>query len=232
MKKSILSRYHVNEVPFAIKPIFYLYGYGISFLVFIYFVVVHLTSKIKIIGKENLKEDANYIICFWHSFIFLYFTVFLKNYRHAWMQHATWYMKTSHVMLRYVGVRKIILGSTGHAGKEAANQLVGYLKDGYSTVLLPDGPNGPPFQMKKGAFHISMQSNVPILPVRFYSFPSIKAKSWDRRKCPLPFSTITVEYGKPTQVTSSNFEAAYDSISIFLNEKATKYPAEWGCKKD
>ena len=92
---------------------------------------------------------------------------FLRNYRHAWMQHATWYMKTSHVMLRYVGVRKIILGSTGHAGKKAATQLVGYLKNGYSTVLLPDGPSGPPFQMKKVAFHISMQSNVPILPVRF-----------------------------------------------------------------
>ena len=221
MKKSILSRYHVNEVPFAIKPIFYLYGYGISFFVYIYFVVVHLTSKIQIIGKENLKEDANYIICFWHSFIFLYFTVFLRHHRHAWMQHTTWYMKTSHVMLRYVGVRKIILGSTGHAGKQAANQLIGYLKDGYSTVLLPDGPSGPSFQMKKGVFHISMQSNVPILPVRFHSSPSIEVKNWDRRKCPIPFSSITVEYGQPIQVTSSNFEEAYDSISIFLDEKGT-----------
>jgi len=128
-------------------------------------------------------------------------------------------------MLRFVGVRKIILGSTGNAGREAANQLVGYLKDRYSTVLLPDGPSGPPFQMKKGAFHISMQSNVPILPVRFYSFPSIEVKSWDQRKCPIPFSTITVEYGEPTQVTISNFEAVYDSISIFLDEKATKYQA-------
>ena len=221
MKKSIFSRYRVNEVPYAIKPIFYLYGYGISFLVFIYFVVVHLTSKIEIIGKENLKDSANHIICFWHSFIFLYFTVFLRHHRYAWMQHPTWYMKTSHVMLRYVGVRKIILGSTGHTGREAANQLIEYLKDGYSTVLLPDGPSGPSFQMKKGVFHISMQSNVPIQPVRFYSSPSIEVKNWDRRKCPIPFSTITVEYGDPIQVTSSNFEEAYDSISFFLNGKDT-----------
>ena len=205
MKKSIFSRYRVNEVPYAIKPIFYLYGYGISFLVFIYFVVVHLTSKIEIIGKENLKDSANHIICFWHSFIFLYFTVFLKHHRYAWLQHPTWYMKTSHVMLRYVGVRKIILGSTGHTGREAANQLIEYLKDGYSTVLLPDGPSGPSFQMKKGVFHISMQSNVPIQPVRFYSSTSIEVKNWDRIKCTIQLSTITVEYGETIQLTGYNF---------------------------
>ena len=216
MKKSILSRYHVNEVPLAIKPIFYLYGYGLSFFVFIYFVAVNLTSKIVIIGKENLKERENYILCFWHTFIFLYFTIFLRNHRHAWMQHPTWYMKTSHVMLRYVGVRKIILGSSGHSGKEAAEQLVRYLRKGYSTVLLPDGPGGPPFQMKKGAFHISMQSNVPILPVRYQASPSIEGRNWDRRKFPVPFSRITVEYGEPIQITTSNFEKAYELISKFL----------------
>jgi lysophospholipid acyltransferase (LPLAT)-like uncharacterized protein len=216
MKKSILSRYHVNEVPLLIKPIFYLYGYGIPFIAFIYFIAVHLTSDIVIIGRENLKERSNYILCFWHSFIFLYFAVFLRNRRHAWMQHPTWYMKTSHVILRYVGVRKIILGSSGHSGKEAAKQLVDYLKKGYSTVLLPDGPSGPPFQMKKGAFHISMQSNVPILPVRFESSPLVESQNWDLRKWPVPFSRITVELGEPIQITESNFKTAYDSISKFL----------------
>ncbi len=216
MKKSILSRYHVNEVPLLIRPIFYLYGYGISFLVFVYFVVVHLTSNIVIIGRENLKERSNHILCFWHSYIFLYFTVFLRNQRHAWMQHPTWYMKTSHVMLRYVGVRKIILGSSGHAGKAAADQLVDYLKQGYSTVLLPDGPGGPAFQLKKGALHISMQSRVPIVPVRFESSPLVESKNWDQRKWPVPFSRITVEFGEPVHITETNFKTACESISGFL----------------
>jgi lysophospholipid acyltransferase (LPLAT)-like uncharacterized protein len=216
MKKSILSRYHVNEVPTLIRPIFYIYGYVLPFLMFMYLVVVHWTSEIVIVGKKNLKDRSNYIICFWHSFIFLYFAVFLRNRRHAWMQHPTWYMKTSHVILRYIGVRKIILGSTGHSGKEAAEKLVGYLRKGYSTVLLPDGPDGPPFLMKKGALHISMRSNVPILPMRFESSPSISIRTWDQRKWPIPFSRITVEYGEPVQITSANFEKAYDSISKFL----------------
>ncbi len=216
MKKSILSRYHVNEVPIILKPIFYLYGYGIASLGFIYCLMVHLTSKIVIIGREHLKERPNYIFCFWHSFIFLYFIVFLHTRLHVWMQHSTWYMKPSHVMLRFIGVRKIILGSTGHSGKEAANQLVEYLKKGYSTVILPDGPIGPPFKMKKGALHISLQSNVPIAPMRFQTSNSFEIRYWDRRKWPLPFSRITVEFGEPIQITEDNFEMAYDLISKSL----------------
>lgn len=216
MRKEILNRYNVNEVPLFIKPAFYLYGYGLPLFFFPYFVAVHLTSKIAFIGKDKLKESPNHIFCFWHTFIFFYFTVFLQNRRHAWMQHPTWYMKTSHVMLRFIGVQNIILGSSGYSGKKAAEQLVSFLKDGYSTVLLPDGPHGPPFQMKKGVLYISMQSEVPIVPVKFESVPSVGIRNWDQRKWPVPFSRITVEFGEPVQVTKSNIEEAYDSISRFL----------------
>ena len=216
MKKSFFSKYHVNEVPLILKPMFYLFGYGIPLLGFIYCLIVHLTSKIVFIGKEQLNERSNYIFCFWHTFIFLYFTAFLHTRLHVWMQHPTWYMKPSHVMLRFIGVRKIILGSTGHAGKEAAEQLVEYLKKGYSTVILPDGPSGPSFKMKKGALHISLQSSVPIVPMRFQISNSIEIPYWDRRKWPLPFSKITVEFGAPIQMTQDNFDMACDLISKSL----------------
>ena len=215
MKKSFLSKYHVNEVPLILKPIFYLYGYGVPILIVIYVLIVRLTSKIVFIGRDQLNEKSNYIFCFWHTFICLYFTVFLCHRLHVWMQHPTWFLKPSHVWLRFVGV-KIILGSSGYSGREASDKLLEYLRKGYSTVLLPDGPSGPPFQMKKGAFHISMQSNVPIVPMRFKTSRSFEISNWDRRKWPLPFSTITVEYGEPIQITKDNFEMAYDLISKFL----------------
>ncbi|MBM4340771.1 MAG: DUF374 domain-containing protein [Deltaproteobacteria bacterium] len=216
MKKSFFSKYHVNEVPLVLKPIFYLFGYGIPCLGSIYLFIVRFTSKTVFIGKEHLKESSNYIFCFWHTYIFLYFTVFFRTQLHVWMQHPTWYMKPSHVMLRLIGVKKIILGSSGYSGKEAADQLVEYLKQGYSTVLLPDGPSGPPFQMKKGILYISLQGNIPIVPMRFHITHSLEIPYWDRRKWPLPFSTITVEYGEPVQITTDNFETAYDLISKSL----------------
>lgn len=216
MSKSVLSRYTVDNVPFILKPFYYVYGYGTPCLFYIYFLIVHLTSKIVFIGKENLGERSNHIFCFWHTFICLYFTVFMSHKLHVWMQHPTWFLKPSHVMLRFVGVEKIILGSSGYSGKEAAVQLVEYLKNGYSTVLLPDGPSGPLFQMKKGALHISMQSNVPIVPMRFKSSHAFETSNWDRRKWPLPFSRITVEFGEPIQITKDNFATASDFISKSL----------------
>ena len=212
MKDSLLSKYTVNEVPLILKPMVFLYGYGTAFIGFIYCLVVHSTSKIMIIGRERLDQRPNYVFCFWHSFIWLYFVVFLRHRLHAWMQHPTWFLKPSHVLLRFLGVRKLVFGSTGHSGKEAAHQLVECLRKGYSTVLLPDGPSGPPFQMKKGALHISSQSRVPIVPMRFQSTNSFEIQYWDRRKWPLPFSTIIVEYGEPFQVTKDNFQDAYDLI--------------------
>jgi hypothetical protein len=68
MKKSILSKYHVNdEVPLIFKPIFYLYGYGVPVVLFIYQLVVHFTSKIVFIGREQLEEKSNYIFLVLHS---------------------------------------------------------------------------------------------------------------------------------------------------------------------
>ena len=103
-----------------------------------------------------------------------------------------------------------------HSGKEAADRLVEYLKKGYSTVILPDGPSGPPFKMKKGVFHISLRSGVPIVPMRFESANSIEIQYWDLRKWPLPFSKFTVIYGAPIQITDDNFDTAYGLISKAL----------------
>jgi hypothetical protein len=78
-------------------------------------------------------------------------------------------MKPIHVLLHLMGVKKIILGSTGHSGRDAAELLVGYLRMGYSTVVNPDGPGGPAFALKKGVLHLSLKSNVPIVPLQFSS---------------------------------------------------------------
>ena len=216
MRSSTLSGCHVNELPLRFKPMVFLFGYGIAILGYIYCLIVHVTSKVVFVGRENLPENSNYIFCFWHQFVFLYFAIFLHNPHHAWMQHPIWYMKPSHVFLRLIGVEKIVLGSTGHAGKEAADALVKYLKNGYSTAIMPDGPNGPPFRMKKGALHMALQSHVPIIPLRFKTSHSLELQHWDKRLWPLPFTKYTVEFGAPVYITTENMEQEYKLISIDL----------------
>ena len=216
MKKSFLYRYEVYNVPLLLQPLFYLYSYFVALMLFIYVHIVNFTSKIEIVGQEHLEAQRNYIFCFWHTFMPLYGAVFLNNRSEVWMQHPFWFMKSIHLFLRFTGVKKIILGSTGHSGREAADELVKYLKKGYSTVLLPDGPSGPPFVAKKGFLHISLQSQVPIVPIQFKASKFFESHGWDRKKWPTPLCTIKVKFGKPILISEGNFDEAYGQITKAL----------------
>jgi len=209
MRKPIISRYRVDEVPIIIRPQFLLYGYGLGLLLFFYLLTLRVTTKVKIVGREKLTKNSNHIFCLWHSYVpsaLISATplihAVLDGAPQVWMQHPVWYMKPIHVLLRLMGVKKIILGSTGHSGRDAAELLVDYLRLGYSTVLNPDGPYGPPFVLKKGILHLSLQSNVPIVPLRFSSSSYRELKTWDRKKFARLFSTIEMKIGEPLFVTS------------------------------
>ena len=216
MGKSSLSKYEVTNIPVAIKPIFYLYCSVMVLAMLSYAVLVHVTSKIQITGKENLSKTSNYIFCHWHTFTPLYFCVFMRKSSQVWMQHPVWFMKPIHIVLRITGVERIVLGSTGHSGRNAAKEIVEYLKMGYSTVVLPDGPKGPPFIMKKGILHMAKQSQVPIVPIRFDVKRFVELNTWDRKKWPFPFSIIKAQFGKPIKVTDSNFKEVFDYLTMAL----------------
>jgi lysophospholipid acyltransferase (LPLAT)-like uncharacterized protein len=216
VKRSILSRYQVDKVPIIIRPQFHLYGYGLGLLLFFFLLILRVTIKVKISGREKLRENSNHIFCLWHSFVPLalisatpLIPAVLDRASQAWMQHPFWYMKPIHVLLRLMGVKKIILGSTGHSGRDAAELLVDHLRQGCSTVLNPDGPHGPAFVLKKGILHLSLKSRVPVVALRFSSSSFRELKTWDRKKFVYPFSTIEMKIGEPIHVTNDNFEYAH-----------------------
>lgn len=220
MRKPLHARYRVDNVPIFIRPQFYLYGYGLALLLYFYFLILRVTTKVEIVGEEKLAENSNHIFSLWHSFVPLGLTAVtpiipnaLDAAPQAWMQHPVWYMKPIHVLLHLMGVKKIILGSTGHSGRDAAELLVGYLRMGYSTVVNPDGPGGPAFALKKGVLHLSLKSNVPIVPLQFSSSSCLELNTWDRKKFPRSFSTIVMKIGEPIYVTSDNFEQAHTLLA-------------------
>lgn len=223
MSKSLLARYQVDNVPLGLRPLFYLYGYGLGILLFIASLILRIGIKVEITGRENLKLYSNHIFCLWHSsvpFAFLSLAPsapkVLDRASYAFMQHPSWYMKPVHVCLRLLGVERIILGSTGHSGREAANQLVKYLRRGYSTVLNPDGPQGPAFILKKGILHIALQSGVPIVALQFAASRYFELKTWDRKKIPYPFSTIRMSIGNPIKITNDDFDEVLSRITEAL----------------
>jgi len=223
MAESLLSQYRVDNVPLILRPIFYVYGHGIGLLLLIVLLTLRATIRVEITGQANLRKDMNHIFCHWHSLVPVSLQIavpcipaVLDNGSHAWMQHPSWYMKPIHVLLRLMGVERIILGSTGHSGREAAEQVIQYLTQGYSTVLIPDGPYGPPFVLEKGILYMSLQSGVPIVAMRFSASKFFELNTWDRKKLPYPFSTIRMKIVKPIQITSNNFDKACAEITEAL----------------
>jgi len=213
----------VDNAPWAVKPLLAIYGYTLGCALFACYAVQRITLTIEITGTDNLTPEHNYIFCHWHGAVPLALQCSvphlpnpLTGRSHAWMQHPLWYMKPIHVLLGLIGVRRIVLGSTGHDGRRAAGELAGLLRSGYSTVVLPDGPDGPRQTLKRGVLHLAAESGVPIVPLRLDASRSITAPTWDRKELPIPFSTIRLRIGRPIAVAEDAFENAAELLVLAL----------------
>lgn len=200
--------YRVDNIPVYFKPLFWLYGYVLGFLLYAFVILLRFTCRISVEGEEFLRNPPTVILCSWHENVPTGFVVLhrLISGPQVWMNHPAWYMKPIHVVIWLVGVRRLVLGSTGCEGREAATKLVKYLQEGYSTLILPDGPYGPPKELKKGALHVAAQSNVPLVAVQCRLSHPYVSRSWDKKRFPYPFSRITVKCSQPIFVTPANLE--------------------------
>ncbi|MEO8664950.1 MAG: lysophospholipid acyltransferase family protein, partial [Ignavibacteria bacterium] len=139
-------------------------------------------------------ENSNYIFIFWHSKMLIGWWLFRKRKSAALVSQSKDGEILNNILERWN--YRIVRGSSSKGGKAALQELTALVKDGYSAVITPDGPRGPAKEIKNGALIISMESMVPIIPVRIvYSSKKILKKSWDRFEIPLPFSKCEVHFG-------------------------------------
>ena len=89
----------------------------------------------------------------------------------AWMMHPLSYMKPFHIVAPWIGVTESVLGSSGHSGKQALEVLIQKIKEGCSTDITPDGPGGPPRELKPGVMRLASQSGAPVIARAFQLFP-------------------------------------------------------------
>lgn len=97
--------------------------------------------------------------------------------------------------LGYLPVR----GSSSRKGSQALKEMVRLARD-HSLAVTPDGPKGPVGSIQPGLFQIALLAKVPIIPVVAEASREWVFNSWDRFRCPKPFSRLTINYGEPIQV--------------------------------
>jgi lysophospholipid acyltransferase (LPLAT)-like uncharacterized protein len=163
-------------------------------------VLQHTTCKVRIHVEENLLPGQNYIFCCWHQDLTGFFTSMFDFSNYRILNHP------------------IYFGSSGHFGKAAAIELTKALKSGCDTFITPDGPSGPLNTFQKGVLHLSMNSTITIVPVRFEYANARNLGGWDQMRFPRLFSKFDVYLGKPIIVNESNFKHVIAEIKLGMSK--------------
>jgi lysophospholipid acyltransferase (LPLAT)-like uncharacterized protein len=98
--------------------------------------------------------------------------------------------------------------------------MLNAIRQGFSTVISPDGTSGPPGTLRKGVLHLALKSGAPIVPLSFMTSKCLQVKSWDSKRFPVPFSKIKVVIHDQILVEAENFAAAAERLKNALDSVA------------
>ncbi len=197
-------------------PLLRAYGYVGANAIYGALRLLSRTCDVVIDNGEALSAHASYVLCYWHAdavsgFVF----IFTRREPFAALCHPAWQLEPWKVlgeMLRW----RVALGSSGHGGKDAAQKVIDWLREGHSTFVCPDGPAGPPRALKRGVLHMAAAARAPIIPLVFEPRAALTLPRWDRMRVPLPFSTLRVRCGEPIWVEEDTLEEAARRLAAAL----------------
>lgn len=193
--------YTVQNAPWYLKLIYSVYGWILAALWYSLALLWRSTLRIRFEGEENLQGRPNSIYVFWHENLPMFFLAYLRiKEPQIWLQHPLLFMKPIHIMLKLMGVKELAYGSSGHNGKVALKRVQRKVKEGYSTIVTPDGPRGPLKKMKAGPMLLAVGTGVPLVPLTYKCSNAWILNTWDKKILPKPFSSILIRYGAPISV--------------------------------
>jgi lysophospholipid acyltransferase (LPLAT)-like uncharacterized protein len=149
------------------------------------------------IAPEDLrhitKNDEPLSIILWHNRLFLAAEI-VRRYRRrpayalvSASQDGAWLA----AFFAAVGLRSV-RGSSTHLGREAVTALVDKLHAGFDIGITPDGPRGPMYDFKGGAYIVTRRAGAPALLLGGRFAAARRLKSWDGFYLPLPFSRVQI----------------------------------------
>ncbi len=89
---------------------------------------------------------------------------------------------------------RTVRGSSSKLGREAASDLLEVLRAGNDVGITPDGPRGPVYEMKPGAFVVAKRSRTRVVLAGMDFESSWRMASWDGFHVPRPFSRVHMRF--------------------------------------
>ena len=190
--------------------------------------VILITSKIKIIGEDNIeliiKNELPMLMCVWHGRL-LFPCIWAKTRR-----KKPWIVASNHrdaqiiVNIFKKWNFKIIRGSSGKGGKKVTDKMEMIFCSGEDNWIgvTNDGPKGPIQIAKPGSIKTAIKSKANIVSITGSSSKAWRFNTWDEFMLPKPFSTIIINISKPLQITD---DYNLNDINDFINKEQLKADA-------
>ncbi len=198
----------------------------ISIILYIYFLIVKLTSRFQITSESEeaiqlYRQRKPVIYSYWFEKIFVVLKYFnsTKPCIHLTPQNK-WDTFTFFASLLRIPVA---LGSQESGGRHSLLNLIDHIKDNHPVLVSADSVWGPEKKMKTIGLIISQETKVPIIPVGIKSLWGIRIPlNGNRVYIPLPFNSFKLNLGSPIEIKShlelDELEGIKNQITNKLNE--------------
>jgi lysophospholipid acyltransferase (LPLAT)-like uncharacterized protein len=186
-----------------------------------YFRLVDLTSKKIFLNREYedqiCKKRPFACACFHGTMLFPVY--YCRRYPGVVMVSRSWDGEVIDRSIRRMGY-DTTRGSSSRGGKEALWEMIDIINDRkYCSGLAVDAPRGPSRQVKIGIVVVAKETGQPVVPMVSWATRQIQFKSWDSMILPLPFSTIVIAFGKPTDVPAGLGNEEYENLRLEIEQE-------------
>jgi lysophospholipid acyltransferase (LPLAT)-like uncharacterized protein len=182
---------------------------------------VSISSRITIVGEENLRKieekSQGAIFAFWHG----HYTLLLASLR---PEKA---VALVHLSFRGNYLTELFSAFNYHIVRTSRNgrsilKFIKKLEEGYLGFIAVDGPRGPSYKTKPGTIYIAQRAKAMIVPLTIEAHRGVVlGRRWDRHFIPLPFNKITVFIGRPIEVNPGD---SLKTKAMEVNRSLLKLP--------
>lgn len=187
------------------------------------------TVKLNIKNSESVDEliasGKNFVFAFWHGTMLIPWYLQRENNFAALVSQSKDGDLLANILTKWN--YKVERGSSHKGGKEALELLMQKVNHNYSVSITPDGPTGPPHELKAGAVIIGQRSSVPLVLCGIgYHKKYVFEKSWDKSQIPKFFSQVNVIYSDPIYIEKDLERSEVSKIIERCNLKLNELQAE------
>ena len=164
----------------------------LGLLGFIYICIVKITSQInhknKSIPEYFWKNKKPFILAFWHNQLLMISFSWKKNKKLNILASGHSDGQFGAIIAKYLGSNTLTISAKKR--KVNIRPIFDLLNNNNYIGITPDGPRGPKEKVSDGVIKIAKKTNVPIIPVGFWSSRNFTLNSWDSFLITFPFSVL------------------------------------------